>query len=53
MTTVFILRWIVWGYIISKHGENKKVEKYNAWSHLLFTLYLGWMLYEFHQILNK
>lgn len=32
------LRWIAFGYVISKHGEEKGKEHYNGYSHFLGTL---------------
>lgn len=42
---IFIRRWVAWGFVISKHGEDKKSEKYNAFTHLLSTLHWGLVLY--------
>ena len=35
--TIVIFRWITWGFIIAKHGEEKPIEKYNAFLHPILT----------------
>lgn len=37
MLLFVVLRWIALGYVISKHGEEKPIEKYNAFRHVLTT----------------
>ena len=37
MLSFVVLRWIALGYVISKHGEEKPIEKYNAFGHVLTT----------------
>lgn len=32
-----LLRWIALGYVISKHGEEKPIDKYNALTHIFTT----------------
>lgn len=57
MTTFFfwtvlafsLLRWAVFGYVISKHGEEQPVRKYNGFLHFainIFWILLAYTLYQ-------
>lgn len=51
LTFFIAVRWIALGFVISKHGEEKKVEKYNAWAHLLTTIL--WCVVAYSVYLNQ
>lgn len=43
--TFTLARFIALGFVISKHGEDKK-SKYNGYGHFIVTLVNCWVLYE-------
>lgn len=49
LATVFLIRIWKTGYVFSKQGELKKPEKYNGYSHICWTAFLTWIIYELYQ----
>jgi hypothetical protein len=44
-----VVRWFFTGHVISNHGTDKKPSKYNAYSHILLTLLMCWIVFELSQ----
>jgi hypothetical protein len=46
LATLILLRYMLLGYVISKHGEPMKERKYNWKSNVITTAFLSWIFYE-------
>jgi hypothetical protein len=46
--TVALLRWMSFGFVISKHGEEKPTSKYNAYAYFftnLIWIFIAYTIY--------
>ena len=50
-SALVVARFAALGFIISKHGQEKKpkkTEKYNAITHAIWTAFAAWVVYELY-----